>query len=136
MELRSRHSGAVYTPLSRLDAGTVAQAPRAVHNRAFIEVQPEPVRLRTRAAAFARRFLRVRREDFAILQWAPVYKLKYLYYDLMAALVVGTMLVPQAMAYAILAGLPPAYGLYSSIFPSLVYFLLTTCSQVAPGPVA
>ncbi|MEX0889963.1 MAG: SulP family inorganic anion transporter, partial [Balneolaceae bacterium] len=56
--------------------------------------------------------------------------------DLNAGLTVTVMLVPQGMAYAVLAGLPPVYGLYASIVPLLVYALFGTSRQLAVGPVA
>ncbi len=56
--------------------------------------------------------------------------------DLGAGLTVGAMLVPQAMAYALLAGLPPEVGLYASTVPVLLYALLGTSRQLAVGPVA
>ena len=56
--------------------------------------------------------------------------------DLGAGLTVGAMLVPQAMAYALLAGLPPEVGLYASIVPLVVYAVLGTSRQLAVGPVA
>lgn len=56
--------------------------------------------------------------------------------DLVAGLTVGVMLVPQGMAYAMIAGLPPVYGLYASIFPPIVYAFLGTSRQLAVGPVA
>lgn len=56
--------------------------------------------------------------------------------DLSAGLTVGVMLIPQGMAYAMIAGLPPIYGLYASVFPLIVYALLGTSRQLAVGPVA
>ncbi len=56
--------------------------------------------------------------------------------DLGAGLAVGAMLVPQGMAYALLAGLPPEVGLYASTVPLLLYALLGTSRQLAVGPVA
>lgn len=56
--------------------------------------------------------------------------------DLLAGLTVGAMLVPQGMAYAALAGMPPVTGLYASIVPLVVYALLGTSGQLAFGPVA
>lgn len=56
--------------------------------------------------------------------------------DLMAGLTVAIMLIPQGMAYALLAGMPPVYGLYASIVPLLLYAVLGTSRQLAVGPVA
>ena len=55
---------------------------------------------------------------------------------LAAGLTVGAMLVPQAMAYALLAGLPPEVGLYAATVPVVVYALFGTSRQLAVGPVA
>jgi sulfate permease, SulP family len=56
--------------------------------------------------------------------------------DLIAGLTVAVMLVPQAMAYAVLAGLPPVAGLYASVVPLAVYAILGTSGSLAVGPVA
>jgi len=56
--------------------------------------------------------------------------------DLGAGLAVGAMLVPQGMAYALLAGLPPEVGLYASTIPLLLYAIFGTSRQLAVGPVA
>ncbi|MGI9516302.1 MAG: SulP family inorganic anion transporter, partial [Pirellulaceae bacterium] len=56
--------------------------------------------------------------------------------DLIAGLIVAIMLVPQAMAYAMLAGLPPQVGLYASIVPLLLYSFFGTSNSLAVGPVA
>lgn len=68
--------------------------------------------------------------------WIKNYKKDNLKGDLSAGLTVGVMLVPQGMAYAMLAGLPPIIGLYASIIPVIVYALLGTSNQLAVGPVA
>lgn len=56
--------------------------------------------------------------------------------DIIAAVVVTVMLIPQSLAYATLAGLPPHYGLYASIVPVVVYALLGSSTTLAVGPVA
>lgn len=56
--------------------------------------------------------------------------------DLSAGLIVAVMLVPQGMAYAMLAGLPPVMGLYASTFPLIAYALFGSSRQLAVGPVA
>jgi len=76
------------------------------------------------------------RKYLPILEWLPNYRQEYFQGDLIAGLTVGVMLIPQGMAYAMLAGLPPVYGLYTSIVPLLVYAILGTSRQLAVGPVA
>lgn len=56
--------------------------------------------------------------------------------DIIASIVVTMMLIPQSLAYAMLAGLPPHYGLYASILPIIVYALLGSSSTLSVGPVA
>ncbi len=69
-------------------------------------------------------------------EWVTGYKKAYLRNDVFAGLTVGILLIPQGMAYAIIAGLPPVYGLYASIVPILVYAVLGTSRHLAVGPVA
>ena len=71
-----------------------------------------------------------------ILTWAPRYDRANLRSDLAAGITVGAMLVPQAMAYALLAGLPPEVGLYAATIPVVVYALFGSSRQLAVGPVA
>lgn len=70
------------------------------------------------------------------IDWLFNYKRENLSGDLIAGVIVAVMLVPQSMAYALLAGLPPEVGLYSSIVPLILYGLLGTSSVLAVGPVA
>lgn len=70
------------------------------------------------------------------LEWLKHYDRQNLSSDLTAGLIVAVMLVPQAMAYAMLAGLPPVIGLYASTLPLLVYALFGSSRQLAVGPVA
>lgn len=71
-----------------------------------------------------------------ILKWLPNYGKSSFRGDLIAGLTVGMMLIPQGMAYAMLAGLEPIYGLYASITPLIVYAIFGTSRQLAVGPVA
>jgi len=70
------------------------------------------------------------------LDWVATYTRTQFKNDLSAGLTVGIMLIPQGMAYAMIAGLPPIYGLYASTIPLLIYALLGTSRQLAVGPVA
>ena len=71
-----------------------------------------------------------------ILQWAPKYKKDTLINDLIVGVVVTMMLIPQSLAYAQLAGLPPEVGLYASIAPLILYAIFGTSRVLAVGPVA
>ncbi|TRZ43518.1 SulP family inorganic anion transporter [Robertkochia solimangrovi] len=73
---------------------------------------------------------------FPILDWLPKYRKEYIQGDLAAGITVGIMLIPQGMAYAMLAGLPPVFGLYASLIPQIIYSLTGTSRQLAVGPVA
>jgi sulfate permease, SulP family len=76
------------------------------------------------------------RQLLPILSWLPNYRKSWLSGDLSAGLTVGVMLIPQGMAYAMIAGLPPIHGLYASTIPLVLYALLGTSRQLAVGPVA
>lgn len=71
-----------------------------------------------------------------ILQWLKVYNKGSLTNDLVAALIVTIMLIPQSLAYALLAGLPAEVGLYASILPLVAYAIFGTSRTLAVGPVA
>jgi SulP family sulfate permease len=71
-----------------------------------------------------------------ILDWLPNYKKEWLKGDFGAGLTVGIMLIPQGIAYAMIAGLPPIYGLYTAMIPQIVYAIFGTSRQLAVGPVA
>jgi SulP family sulfate permease len=71
-----------------------------------------------------------------ILGWAPTYSKPEAQSDLVAAVIVTIMLVPQSLAYAMLAGLPPQVGLYASILPLIAYAVFGTSRALAVGPVA
>ncbi|MEQ1495214.1 MAG: sulfate permease [Novosphingobium sp.] len=71
-----------------------------------------------------------------ILEWGRGYNRTVLTNDLVAAAIVTIMLIPQSLAYAMLAGLPPEIGLYASILPIIAYALFGTSRSLAVGPVA
>ena len=76
------------------------------------------------------------KEYFPILEWLPNLSKKSIQNDFVAGLTVGIMLVPQGMAYALLAGLPPVFGLYAALVPQVIYAIMGTSRQLSVGPVA
>jgi len=73
---------------------------------------------------------------FPILGWITRYNLGWLTGDLIAGVTVGMVVVPQSMSYAVIATLPPQYGLYSSFVGVLIYCFFATSKDVSIGPVA
>ncbi|MFN4008801.1 MAG: SulP family inorganic anion transporter [Pannonibacter sp.] len=73
---------------------------------------------------------------FPILDWGSTYTRDTATNDLIAAVIVTIMLIPQSLAYALLAGLPPEIGLYASILPLVAYAIFGTSRALAVGPVA
>ncbi len=71
-----------------------------------------------------------------MLEWGRQYDRNTLVSDLVAAIIVTIMLIPQSLAYALLAGLPPEVGLYASVAPLLVYAVFGSSRVLAVGPVA
>lgn len=71
-----------------------------------------------------------------ILDWLPQYNKANLSSDVFAGITVGVLLIPQGMAYAMIAGLPPIYGLYASLMPQVVYAFMGSSRQLSVGPVA
>ncbi|WP_372639136.1 SulP family inorganic anion transporter, partial [Fodinibius sp.] len=76
------------------------------------------------------------KKTFKIVDWLPRYSLSKLRGDLSAGLTTGIMFIPQGMAYAVIAGVPPIYGLYAGVIPLLIYPLLGTSKNLSVGPVA
>tara|TARA_B110000444_G_scaffold57080_1_gene53237 strand:- start:317 stop:2044 length:1728 start_codon:yes stop_codon:yes gene_type:complete len=76
------------------------------------------------------------KQYFPILNWLPNLSKKSIKNDFIAGLTVGIMLVPQGMAYALLAGLPPVFGLYAALIPQVIYAIMGTSRQLSVGPVA
>lgn len=76
------------------------------------------------------------RRYLPILDWGRDYSREALSNDLIAAVIVTIMLIPQSLAYALLAGLPPEAGIYASILPIILYAIFGTSRALAVGPVA
>src|SRR6056297_1315799 len=73
---------------------------------------------------------------FPILDWGRSYDRNAFSNDMIAAVIVTIMLIPQSLAYALLAGLPPEAGIYASIAPIILYAVFGTSRALAVGPVA
>ena len=85
----------------------------------------------------ARRVLhwyRLEPPSLPIRHWLPRYERRWLRPDLIAAAAVWAVLVPEGIAYASLAGMPPATGLFAALAPLLAYAVLGTCRQLTVGP--
>lgn len=81
-------------------------------------------------------FKRTIKNKIPLLRWLPLYKTEEILSDLIAGVTVGLTLIPQAIAYASLAGLKPQYGLYSAFVGSFIYVVFGTCREVSIGPTA
>ena len=71
-----------------------------------------------------------------ILDWGKKYNKHRFANDMVAAIIVTIMLIPQSLAYALLAGLPAEMGLYASMAPIILYAVFGTSRALAVGPVA
>ena len=75
-------------------------------------------------------------QKIPMMTWLPKYSLSLLRADLLAGVTVGVVLIPQGVAYAMLAELPPIYGLYSSLLPLPIYCAMCTSRHMSIGPFA
>jgi hypothetical protein len=73
---------------------------------------------------------------FPVVKWARAYDMGAFKDDIGCGLTLGIMMIPQGMAYALLVGVAPQYGIYTSIFPTLLYALLGTSPHLSVGPAA
>lgn len=73
---------------------------------------------------------------FPVLRWSRSYSASFFADDALAAVIVTIMLIPQSLAYAMIAGLPPEVGLYASMTPLIAYAIFGTSNTLAVGPVA
>ncbi|KAK3181351.1 hypothetical protein K4F52_007365 [Lecanicillium sp. MT-2017a] len=94
-----------------------------------LEWLQDQVPTRAEAASYAKSL-------FPFLSWITHYNLQWLAGDLVAGVTIGAVLVPQGMAYAMLANLEPQYGLYSSFMGVIIYWIFGTSKDISIGPVA
>nr|KAG5709814.1 hypothetical protein BaRGS_032638 [Batillaria attramentaria] len=80
--------------------------------------------------------VRTLKKKLPIIQWLPKYRCREFQCDLIAGLTVGLTVIPQGLAYAVVAGLPPQYGLYSAFMGCFVYMFLGTSKDITLGPTA
>ncbi|XP_045445815.1 sodium-independent sulfate anion transporter-like [Melitaea cinxia] len=71
-----------------------------------------------------------------ITTWLPKYNITLLIQDIIAGITVGLTAIPQGIAYAIVAGLPPEYGLYAGLMGGIVYLFFGSCKDITIGPTA
>ena len=71
-----------------------------------------------------------------ILEWLPKYNLEKGVADLIAGVTVGLTVIPQGIAYALVAKLPPQYGLYSAFMGCFMYMIFGSCKDITVGPTA
>ncbi|XP_049695173.2 sodium-independent sulfate anion transporter-like [Helicoverpa armigera] len=71
-----------------------------------------------------------------VIGWLPKYKAEYFIQDVIAGITVGLTAIPQGIAYAVIAGLSPEYGLYASLTSGIIYVIFGSCYNVTVGPTA
>jgi len=117
-------------------------AKRSFHHRMFLEPQEKKRNMKALVVKQAKKTCScspAKVKDgvfsfFPILQWLPKYKLgEYLLGDIMSGVIVGVLLVPQSIAYSLLAGQEPIYGLYTSFFASVIYCIFGTSHHISVG---
>lgn len=102
----------------------------------FIEPEPTTKEFLKGLAPTKKDVITYSRSLFPFLDWIGKYNLQWLAGDLVAGITIGAVVVPQGMAYAILANLEPQFGLYSSFMGVLIYWFFATSKDITIGPVA
>ncbi|CAI9558976.1 unnamed protein product [Staurois parvus] len=91
-------------------------------------------KLRKKCTCSAKRAKKTFTGFLPVIRWLPKYNFKEnTWGDVMSGLIIGIILVPQAIAYSLLAGLKPIYSLYTSFFANIIYFLMGTSRHVSVG---
>uniref|UniRef100_A0A7M4F6S2 Sulfate transporter n=1 Tax=Crocodylus porosus TaxID=8502 RepID=A0A7M4F6S2_CROPO len=115
------------------DSASAFQMERKVHTK-INRKEIIQAKLRKSCSCTTQRLKNTVLDFFPVLRWLPKYSYKeYIWGDIMSGLVIGIILVPQAIAYSLLAGLKPIYSLYTSFFANIIYFLMGTSRHVSVG---
>ncbi|KAG7115663.1 Sulfate permease 2 like protein [Verticillium longisporum] len=107
-----------------------------ISTQSFVEEQPTSAEWLAELvpdAEFCRKYVK---SLFPFVNWIGYYNVGWLIGDLVAGITVGAVVVPQGMAYALLANLDPEFGLYSSFMGVLIYWFFATSKDITIGPVA
>ncbi|XP_025114550.1 sodium-independent sulfate anion transporter-like [Pomacea canaliculata] len=102
------------------------------------EEVPTSLRVRRKVKESCRKCFSMKtlKRKLPIIQWLPKYRLNHFQCDLIAGLTVGLTVIPQGLAYAVVAGLQPQYGLYSAFMGCFVYMFMGTAKDITLGPTA
>uniref|UniRef100_A0A8B9QFR1 Sulfate transporter n=1 Tax=Apteryx owenii TaxID=8824 RepID=A0A8B9QFR1_APTOW len=131
------NTGAMERPLeaTRLESSTSSCF--LMERKTHVKINRKQImlaKLRKSCSCTPRKLKNLVMDFFPVLRWLPKYQCKeYIWGDIMSGLVIGIILVPQAIAYSLLAGLKPIYSLYTSFFANIIYFLMGTSRHVSVG---
>jgi solute carrier family 26 (sodium-independent sulfate anion transporter), member 11 len=114
------------------------KSPHAAFKEDLVEEPPPDVGMGAWMCSRARRSCTVKnmRRRVPCIEWAPRYNLRWAVADLLAGITVGLTVIPQAIAYANIAGISAEFGLYSSFIGSFVYAVFGSCKDSPIGPTA
>ncbi|KAG6442123.1 hypothetical protein O3G_MSEX002209 [Manduca sexta] len=101
-----------------------------------LNVDPSPCRKRVKKYVKNACSVKTVKKRLPIIEWLPKYKSEYIIQDIIAGITVGLTAIPQGIAYALIAGLPPEHGLYASLTSGVVYVFFGSCYNVTVGPTA
>lgn len=102
----------------------------------FVSEQKNSVRKKIKRSVLKMCSVKTVKKRLPIIQWLPKYSWAFLIQDIAAGITVGLTAIPQGIAYAVLAGLSPEYGLYASLTSGFVYIVFGSCKTVTVGPTA
>lgn len=99
-------------------------------------IDPSPCRKKIKKTLRKTCSVKTLKRRLPILSWLPKYKPGYFPQDFIAGITVGLTAIPQGIAYAVVAGLPPEHGLYASLTSGVIYVFFGSCYNVTVGPTA